>query len=73
MARGYSVSSEELNRQNRLAIRYFAIAGIPVAIANTAAQSIVQGVPALTPKNLILLGYFVVLFLADRFLIPHKL
>ncbi|MBR3316827.1 MAG: EAL domain-containing protein [Atopobiaceae bacterium] len=72
MARGYSVSSEELNRQNRLAIRYFAIAGIPVAIANTAAQSIVQGVPALTPKNLILLGYFVVLFLADRFLIPRQ-
>lgn len=72
MAMGYNVSPEELNRQNRLAVRYFAIAGIPVAIANTAAQSVVQGVSALTPKNLLLLAYFVLLFLADRFLIPSK-
>ncbi len=66
----YSLTMGEFDRQNRIAIRYFAIAGLPVAVANVAAQSIVQQTPPLTPKNLILLGYFVLLLLLERFVLP---
>ncbi len=68
----YNVSREEMCRENRLAIRYFALAGIPVAVANAGAQSIVQGVPVLGTKNLLLFGYFLLLLLADRFVIPKR-
>lgn len=71
LGKDYNLTMDEFNRQNRLAIRYFAIAGIPVAIANAAAQSIVQGVSPFTPKNLLLLGYFVLLLIIERFVLPR--
>ena len=67
----YNTSHEEIDRQNRIAIRYFAYTGLPVAVANVVAQSIVQGVPAFTPQNLLLLGYFFLLLLIERFALPR--
>lgn len=60
----------EVARQNRLAVRYFAVAGIPVAIANIAAQAIIEGAPQLSLQSYWLILYYAVLFLLDRFVIP---
>lgn len=46
--------------------------GCPVAIANLFVQTIVQGVPLMTPKNWLLPIYFIMLFLADQFVIPNR-
>ena len=69
---GFQVSKDEVRRQNRLAIRYFAFAGLPVAFANVAVQSVIQGVPITTPKNWVLPLVFFVLLILDRFVIPKN-
>ena len=61
---------DEVARQNRLAVRYFAVAGIPVAIANIVAQSLIKGAPELGFQSYWLILYYLVLFLLDRFVIP---
>ena len=61
---------DDINRENRMAIRYLAIAGIPVSLAVIAAQTAVRGVPALSGKSFLMLGYFALLLLADRFILP---
>jgi hypothetical protein len=71
LGRNFRVSEDEINRQNRLAIRYFARMGCPVAIANLFVQTIVQGVPLMIPKNWLLPIYVIMLFLADQFIIPN--
>lgn len=69
----YTIDEAEVNRQNRLAIHYFATAGIPVGIANMLAQLTVRGaMPTLSQHSVWLLGYFVVLFLLERFVLPRK-
>lgn len=68
----YEGNSAEINRQNRLALRYFANAGIPVSIVNIAAQSLIKGLPHLTSQSSLLLIYFVCLSIAERFLIPQQ-
>lgn len=61
----------EIARQNRLAIHYLAIGGIPVGLANIAAQVSVVGRDAASVYNLTLVAYFFLLFLLDRFVIPQ--
>ena len=61
---------DDINRENRMAIRYLAIAGIPVSLAVIAAQTAVRGVPALSGKSFLMLGYFALLLLADRLILP---
>lgn len=70
--KGYQVSREELHRQNRLAIRYFAVAGMPVALSNVLVQAIIQGVPLFTPKNWVLPAYFLMLLVVERLVLPSK-
>lgn len=62
---------DEILRQNRSAIRYFSVMGIPVSLASIAAQTIVKSAPpTLTQNGSWLSIYFLILLLADRFLIP---
>ena len=61
---------DDINRENRIAIRYLAIAGIPVSLAVIAAQTAVRGVPALSAKSFLMLGYFALLLLTDRLILP---
>ncbi len=61
----------EVARQNRLAIRYLAMGCLPVGLANIAAQAAVVGRPAGDPHDMVLLAYFFVLLLLDRFVIPQ--
>ena len=68
----FAGNQDEISRQNRLAIRYFAIAGIPVALANAISQFIVRSLEALGTTDMLLICYFVLLFLADRFVIPKN-
>lgn len=68
----FKVNLDDINRENRMAIRYLAIAGIPVGLAVIAAQTAVRGVPALSDKSFLMLGYFALLLIADRFVIPLR-
>lgn len=68
----YATNQQEVTRQNRLAIRYFAAVGIPVALINYAAQSITRGALSLSWQRLWLLCYFVALLVAERYLIPQN-
>lgn len=70
--KGYDISPEEIHRQNRLAIRYFAIAGLPVAIANVFAQVVVRGPAAFDLKSVLLLCYFLLLLVLERFFLPPR-
>ncbi len=63
---------DEVARQNRAAIRYFATTGLPISAVNLCAQSLIQGAPDLMGNSILLLAYFVLLFVAERFLIPEK-
>ena len=63
-------NKDETAKQNRLALRYFALAGVPVGLANVAAQSIIQGVATLTLQSLWLPLYYVILLFLERFVIP---
>ena len=72
LGKSFRVSKDEINRQNRLAIRYFARMGCPMAIANLFVQTVVQGVPLMTPKNWLLPIYVILLFLAEKLVIPDR-
>ncbi len=65
-----AASSEEVNRQNRLALRYLSNLGIPVAIANMLAQSVIKGAPV--TQSLWMLGYFLLLMIFERCLLPQR-
>ncbi len=58
--------------QNRLAIRYFAATGIPVGIANIAAQTLITGSPNLGLQSYWLVAYYAVLLVLEHFVIPAK-
>ena len=70
MGYDFKANLDDINRENRMASRYLAIAGIPVSLAVITAQTAVRGVPALSDKSFLMLGYFILLLLADRFIIP---
>ena len=72
LGKNLDVDSREITRQNRLAIHYLACGGIPVSLANVLAQSIIQGVPMLTLQSLWLIGYYLLLFFLDQFVIPRS-
>jgi diguanylate cyclase (GGDEF)-like protein len=72
MGYDFKANLDDINRENRMAIRYLAIAGIPVSLAVIAAQTAVRGVPALSDKSFLMLGYFALLLLADRLIIPLR-
>lgn len=67
-----AADKDEVSRQNRLAIRYFAAAGIPVGIVNIIAQCTITGASPFDPKIYWLFAYYTLLFLLDRFIIPQK-
>lgn len=66
----FQAALPEIDRENRMAIRYLAIAGIPVSLAVMAAQSAVRGVQVLSWQSILMAAYFVLLLLADRLVIP---
>lgn len=63
---------EQINQENRMAIRLLAAFGIPLSVANYFAQTIFSNGFALSLKSIWLLLYFLCLFLLDRFVIPPK-
>lgn len=64
---------EQINQENRMAIRLLARVGIPLSIANYFAQSIIFSTsPSLTLQKYWLLVYFVSLLLLERYLLPKK-
>ncbi len=63
---------EEITRQNRMAIRYLAVAGVPLSIASVAAQSIIKGSPTLTANGSWMLAYFLLLAFANGYIIPEN-
>lgn len=65
-----SARDDEVNRQNRLALRYLANGGIPVSIANILAQSVIDEAPV--SKSLWMLGYFVLLAFVERLVLPQR-
>lgn len=68
----FVLAADEMNKENRIAIRYLSVAGIPIAIANAAAQSVIRGAPMLGSQSGWLLAYFLVILACDRFLIPNS-
>ena len=62
---------KEINDSNRLALHNLAIAGIPLSLSNILAQTIFKGLPNLSLQSCWLLIYFVILFIADRWIIPE--
>ncbi len=68
----FFADGEEAASQNRLAIRYFAATGIPVGIANIAAQTLITGSPNLGLQSYWLVAYYAVLLVLERFVIPAE-
>ena len=66
----FAANQDEVRKQNRLALRYFAAAGIPVSIANLLSQSFVVDMSLASLKSLWLPFYYLLLFLLDRVVIP---
>lgn len=63
-------AADEMNQENRLAIRYLAVMGIPLSIVNAAAQSVIGGVPLLGGQSGWMLAFFLVALVCDRFVLP---
>ena len=64
-------SQEEVRKENRLAIRMLAAAGLPLSVANILAQTIMNN-RDLSLKSCWLFLYFVVLFLFERKFLPRR-
>ena len=64
-------NQKEINRENRLAIRLFCQAGLPLSVANIFAQGVVIGPSHLTVHNLWLALYFVALVLLEKKLLKQ--
>ncbi|MDO4805762.1 MAG: EAL domain-containing protein [Coriobacteriales bacterium] len=71
LGREFVSSVDEMNQENRLAIRYLAVMGIPVSLANVAAQSVIRGVPILAGHGGWMFAYFLALLFVDRFVLPN--
>ena len=63
---------EEINRENRIAIHLFSIAGFLVSVVNAITQATVRG-DVLPPLHAFFMpAFFIVLILLDRFVLPHR-
>lgn len=67
-----NVSEDEISQQNRRAIHYLAIGGLPVSIVNAMAQSVIDGTPLLGLRGAWLLVYYLVLLVLDQYVIPKN-
>ena len=63
---------EQINTENRMAIRLLARAGIPLSIANYFAQTVLSTKGLLSLRSYWLLIYFASLFLLERYVIPQR-
>ena len=63
---------EQINAENRMAIRLLARAGIPLSIANYFAQTVLSTKGLLSLRSYWLLIYFVGLFLLEKYVIPQR-
>lgn len=70
LGRDLATSQEQVNEQNRWAIHYLAVSGIPVAVVNYGAQMAARGEAHLGPHDFLLLGYFILLMLFDQLVLP---
>ena len=66
----FQLCRDEINSENRMAIRLLALSGIPLSLANIAVQWAVVDRHAAQARSFFLLGYFIVMLLTERFLIP---
>ena len=67
----FSALRGEINAENRKAIRYFALAGIPLGIINYVAQLVIMGASSLVPQWLLLVLCALLVLAADRWLLPE--
>ncbi|MBR5111632.1 MAG: EAL domain-containing protein [Clostridia bacterium] len=65
-------SKEEINRQNRRAIHYLALASVPISIVNMLAQLMSSSGNAIGWHSFWIIGYCTALLLLDRFVIPAR-
>ncbi len=72
LGRGLKKFHGSIRSENRSAVHFLGIAGLLISTANILAQEIVHGVSTPPLYSFILPGVFLVLFLADRFIIPDK-
>lgn len=63
---------DEINNENRKAIRLLAISGLPLSLVNFVAQMVVTGPDTAFLRGLWLLVYFVLLLIAERRFIPEE-
>lgn len=63
-------SGDEVNRQNRLALRYIARIGVPLALANMLTQFALESVTVV--QNFWLMGYFVAYAIVEHFFLPER-
>ena len=66
----FSKNHAEVYQQNRHAITYFAITGVPLSIINAATQSVIGGLEPFSMQALWLPLYYVALLVCDRMIIP---
>ena len=62
---------EEIRKENRLAIRMLALAGLPLSVANVLAQTIINN-RDLSLRSCWLVVYFALLLLVERKLLPQR-
>lgn len=72
LGKGFEANRDEVARQNRLAIRYLAIAGIPLGIVNAITQTVVGGGALLESNKMWLVVYYVLLAVVERFVLPRN-
>ncbi len=63
---------EEQEYENRLAIHLIAVMGLPLSVVNFTAQYIIVGDTMPLAENLLMFGYFLLLNVVDRWLLPAK-
>lgn len=70
--RDYSDMREEVNKENREALRMFAVAGVPLGLINFAAQQVVVGTARMNTIGLLPVAYAVLLLAVEHWLIPEN-
>ena len=71
-AEEYDRCQAEINRENRLAIRLLARAGIPLSLANVLAQTLFSYPSYLFLRSSVIFLYFVLLAVLERKLLPQE-
>lgn len=68
----YLQCQDEIRSENRMAIRLLALSGLPISIANSVVQWTVTDRHLAHIGSFFLTGYFLLMFLSERFLIPRN-